>query len=191
MYSLVSQLGPSHPSAQIHWYTLILSIQVPPLRQGLLSQSLMSKREIQCQKIKKKVPKSTDIKGGSKYGKLFLLSWQYVPVNPSLHSQLKCPPAWLWQRPCGPQTFEEMSRLPPGVLLDATATVQLSITEKDGEETGSKICLVDRLSSLVVLEKLEEITFNNVQLFRPENLNLTNILQWEPCIHKMFCLFFL
>ncbi len=57
-----------------------------------------------------------------------LLSWQYVPVNPSWHSQLKCPPAWLRQRPWGPQTLEEMNRMPPGVLLDATATVQLSIT---------------------------------------------------------------
>ncbi|TNN30303.1 hypothetical protein EYF80_059545 [Liparis tanakae] len=54
---------------------------------------------------------------------------QYVPVKPSWHWQLNCPPAWLRQRPRGPHTLDEIKRTPPGVLLDATATVQLSITE--------------------------------------------------------------
>ena len=42
---LISQWSPSQPSAQMHWYTLILSMQVPPLWHGLLSQSLMSGTE--------------------------------------------------------------------------------------------------------------------------------------------------
>lgn len=45
MYSLVSQSGPSQPSAQMHWYAFTLSIHVPPLPHGPLSQSLMSKRK--------------------------------------------------------------------------------------------------------------------------------------------------
>lgn len=54
MYSPLSQLCPSQPSAQMHWYALILSMQVPPLRQGLLSQSLMSESkgwENRCWKV--------------------------------------------------------------------------------------------------------------------------------------------
>ena len=43
--SLISQWSPSQPSAQIHWYTLTLSIHVPPFSHGLLSQSLMSGRK--------------------------------------------------------------------------------------------------------------------------------------------------
>lgn len=39
---LISQWSPSQPSAQMHWYTLTLSMHVPPLWHGLLSQSLMS-----------------------------------------------------------------------------------------------------------------------------------------------------
>lgn len=42
---LISQWSPSQPSAQMHWYTLTLSMQVPPLWHGLLSQSLMSETE--------------------------------------------------------------------------------------------------------------------------------------------------
>lgn len=53
-----------------------------------------------------------------------------MPLKPSWHSQVNWPPAWLLQRPWGPQTFEEIYRSPSGVLLDATATVQLSITVK-------------------------------------------------------------
>lgn len=44
--SLISQWSPSQPSPQMHWYTLTLSMQVPPLRQGLLSQSFMSENEM-------------------------------------------------------------------------------------------------------------------------------------------------
>lgn len=96
-----------------------------------------------------------------------LLSWQYVPVNPSWHSQLKCPPAWLRQRPWGPQTLEEMSRMPPGVLLDATATVQLSITAGRGwshqESFWSKSLIYTRSKSNPVtgshLDQLENKYF--------------------------------
>lgn len=47
-YSLISQWSPSQPSPQMHWYTLTLSIHVPPLRHGLLSQSLMSEDGKRC-----------------------------------------------------------------------------------------------------------------------------------------------
>ena len=53
-------------------------------------------------------------------------------MNPSWHSQLNWPPAWLRQRPWGPHTLDEMRRTPPRVLLEATATVQLSITAEEG-----------------------------------------------------------
>lgn len=39
---LISQWSPSQPSPHMHWYTLTLSMQVPPFRHGLLSQSFIS-----------------------------------------------------------------------------------------------------------------------------------------------------
>lgn len=61
----------------------------------------------------------------------YLLSWQYVPVKPLSQAQVKFPPGWLIHRPWGPQTLDEMKRIPSCVALVKTSIVQLSITEKE------------------------------------------------------------
>jgi len=45
-YSLTSQLGPVYPAAQSHVYESTPSAHVPPLAQGLGTQSLMSKTQL-------------------------------------------------------------------------------------------------------------------------------------------------
>ena len=50
-----------------------------------------------------------------------------MPLKPSSQIQLKFPVGWLTQRPRGPHTLDEMCRTKEE-SLDATATVQLSIT---------------------------------------------------------------
>lgn len=59
---------------------------------------------------------------------VYLLSWQYVPVNPGWQAQVKFFSDWLMQRPWAPQTLNEMCRTPFTVSFDVTAIVQLSIT---------------------------------------------------------------
>lgn len=63
---------------------------------------------------------------------LYSLSWQYAPVKPRSHAQVKPPSGLLMHMPCFPHTLEEMSCTPPvSVWLDCRAMVQLSITEID------------------------------------------------------------
>lgn len=87
------------------------------------------------------------------------LSWQYVPVKPSSHSQLNRPPARLRHVPCGPHTLDEIMRKPLDVLLDATATVQLSITEKRRKRTNDTLEFL-RLKLQVTNQMLARVSFS-------------------------------
>lgn len=74
-HSLISQWSPSQPSPQMHWYTLTLSMQVPPLRHGLLSQSLMS--GMRRRRIKKNKQQTTRGTRGAGFARdSDSLSWQ-------------------------------------------------------------------------------------------------------------------